>query len=161
MTKEPPILYRKRFIPEETVCLRSDVVLHFDDNLIITSWNVLHPRNDFSRGYSCCFLDKGFRVSRLIKPDGELLYWYCDIMDFVFGDEGKKLVMTDLLADIVVYPDGRTRLLDLDELAEAHARGLIDSRALERCLVRVNSLLDTIYKNHFRELIKPLEEITG
>jgi predicted RNA-binding protein associated with RNAse of E/G family len=69
--------------------------------------------------------------------------------------------MTDLLADIVVYPDGRIRLLDLDELAEAHARGLIDSRTLERCLVRVNSLLDTIYKNHFRELIKPLEEITG
>ena len=126
MAKQPPVLYRKRFIPDETVCLRDDLILHFDDEMIVTSWKVLKPRSDFIRGYSCCYLDKGIRISKLISPGDRLFGWYCDIMDFTFREEGRSLLMTDLLADVFVFPDGSFRLLDLDELASAHAKGLID-----------------------------------
>ena len=157
MAKEPLVLYRRRFIPNETVCLRGDHILHYDGRILITSWSVLHPRSDFSRGYSLCYLEEGYRISRLIRPDNRFLYWYCDIMDFTFDEEGKSLVMTDLLADVIVYPDGSIRLLDLGELADAHAEGLIDSKTMERCLRRLNRLLDAVYQSRFPELARPIE----
>ena len=35
------ILYRKRFIPMETILLKDDVVLFQDETVIVTKWNVL------------------------------------------------------------------------------------------------------------------------
>lgn len=47
-----PALYRKRFIPDETVELKDDLILLISKDLIITSWDVLKPRRDISRGIS-------------------------------------------------------------------------------------------------------------
>ena len=45
-------LYRKRIIPEEMILLKDDVILHQDASTIITKWNSLKPRKDFSNGIS-------------------------------------------------------------------------------------------------------------
>lgn len=44
-------LFRRRFIPEEIVELKDDKILSMDknNNIIITKWNVLKPRNDIDR----------------------------------------------------------------------------------------------------------------
>ena len=55
------------------------------------------------------------------------MYWYCDIVDYDFQEDTNSLIVTDLLADVVVYPDGFTKVLDLDELALAAERQLCDS----------------------------------
>jgi hypothetical protein len=77
-----PKLYRKRLIPEECVELKDDVVLRCDGDVIVTAWKALHPKRELSRGYSCYYLKRGIKVSKFISADGNLMYWYCDIVDY-------------------------------------------------------------------------------
>ena len=51
--KRIPNLYRKRIIPDECIPLVDDTILYFDDRVIVTAWNALHPKKDLHHGYSC------------------------------------------------------------------------------------------------------------
>ena len=53
-------LYRKRFIPNEIIPLKDDVILYEDDDIIVTKWNSLRPKSDLHHGYSCYYLKKRF-----------------------------------------------------------------------------------------------------
>ena len=88
-------------------------------------------------------------MSKFIKADESLYYWYCDIIKTDYIEQEQKYIFTDLLADVVIMPDGFVKVLDLDELAEATKQGLLSS----------NKLLQCIYDQKFRELQKVLEEI--
>ena len=44
------ILYRKRFIPMETVLLKDDSIVFQDENVIVTKWHTIKPREDFEKG---------------------------------------------------------------------------------------------------------------
>ena len=116
-------IYRKRLIPNECIPLKNDIILYGDDSILITKWNTLKPRSDFHHGYSCYYLKEGCKVSRFYKEDGSLLYWYCDIITHTVENEN-DLIITDLLADVIVYPDGFVQVLDLDELCDAKEKGL-------------------------------------
>ena len=108
-------IFRKRFIPDECIFLKDDIIIHRDDEHIITKWQTLNPKSTFACGSSCYFLKKGFKISKFYRHDGTLLYWYCDIAQFDYDAEAGILTMTDLLADVIVYPDGRCKVVDLDE----------------------------------------------
>ena len=110
-----PILYRKRLIPEECILLKDDELLYRDEKKIITRWNTLHPKKDLDHGFSCYFLDKGIKVSKFYKADGSLICWYCDIVSHSYDEATDTYIFTDLLADVLVYPDGRIKVVDLDE----------------------------------------------
>ena len=110
-----PILYRKRLIPEECILLKDDELLYRDEKKIITRWNTLRPKKDLHHGFSCYFLDKGIKVSKFYKADGSLICWYCDIVTHSYDKATDTYVFTDLLADVLVYPDGRVKVVDLDE----------------------------------------------
>ena len=112
-------LFRKRLIPEECVELKDDEVLRLDENVIVTRWKCLKPRQDFFGGISCYLLKKGIKISKILKEDGSLLFWYCDIIKTEYTPETKTYIFTDLLADVVILPDGYVKVLDLDELAES------------------------------------------
>ena len=77
-----PVLFRKRIIPDECICLKNDEILYFspEEHILITRWHALKPREDLHHGYSCYFYDLGFKVSKFYQKDGSLLYWYCDII---------------------------------------------------------------------------------
>ena len=152
-------LFRKRLIPEEIVELKDDKIIKRNQNIIITKWKTLKPRTDFSHGISCYFLDKGIKVSKFIKADESLYYWYCDIIKTDYIVQEQKYIFTDLLADVVIMPDGFVKVLDLDELAEATKQGLLSSEELQLSLIQLNKLLQCIYDQKFRELQKVLEEI--
>ncbi|MBR5944793.1 MAG: DUF402 domain-containing protein, partial [Lachnospiraceae bacterium] len=94
-------LYRRRFIPDETIALTKDIILKLEDNLLITSWKTLNPKQDFSCGVSAFFLDKGWKVSKILDRDGNVLHWYCDIIDIVRNEEENSLIYEDLLFDVV------------------------------------------------------------
>ena len=83
---DDPFLYRERLIPQECIPLKDDVILYHDDDIIVTSWKALHPKHDLDHGYSCYFLDKGIKVSKFLYSSGELIYWYCDIIDYKYDD---------------------------------------------------------------------------
>ena len=65
-------------------------------------------------------------------------------------------VFTDLLADVIVKPDGNTRVVDLDELADAFELGLLSSQRMSCALRQLDDLLQAIYRDRFESLTEPL-----
>ena len=149
-----PILYRRRIIPEECVLLKDDIILSCDEDHIVTSWHALHPKKDLHHGSSCYFLKEGFKVSKFCRENGDLLYWYCDIVDYDFHASDNTLIVTDLLADVIVYPDGFVKVVDLDELVTALEARSIDLDTLKASLIRLDRLLAIIYSGNFDSLQK-------
>lgn len=151
-------LYRKRIIPEECILLENDEVLHIDSEVIVTKWNTLHPKKTLHHGYSCYFLERGFKVSKFYDHDGNLISWYCDIITHTYDQETNTYIFTDLLVDVIVYPDGFVRVVDLDELADAQRDGLITTEDMQKALRRTDKLLSLIYKGAFDKLQKYIED---
>lgn len=147
-----PVLYRRRIIPDECVLLKDDVILSCDEEHIVTSWHALHPKKDLHHGSSCYFLKEGFKVSRFCRKDGSLLYWYCDIVDFDYHPNNNALIVTDLLADVIIYPDGFVKVVDLDELVTALNSQSISLDTLKTSLLNLDRLLQIIYSGNFDTL---------
>lgn len=149
-------LYRKRFIPEELKLLENDNILYADNDLIITSWNTLKPRSDFASGISAYYRKEGFKISRHYGADGVFTRWYCDIISE--SKEGNKLIFSDLLIDVVIFPDGTVRVVDLDEAADALEHGLITADMLIQALRSTDKLLNYINQGRFSELTDCMSE---
>ncbi len=155
------VIYRKRLIPEECIHLKNDTLLHRDDDVVVTGWKAIHPRPDLDHGASVYYLKEGYKVSRFCGADSSLLYWYCDIVDCSFSPDGRILTTTDLLADVVIYPDGSVRVVDLDELAEAFEQGKLDATLLSKALRSLDKLLREIYNGRLSVLTSPLEKYSS
>ena len=147
-----PTLYRRRIIPDECVMLKDDIILYCSRERIVTSWNTLHPKKDLHHGMSCYFLQEGFKVSKFCHEDDSLLYWYCDIVDFNYHPGDNSLIVTDLIADVIIYPDGFVKVVDLDELVAALESRSISLDTLKSSLMRLDKLLNLIYYNQFYTL---------
>ena len=50
---------------------------------------------------------------------------------------------------MIIYPDGRTKVVDLDELADALEQGLITQEQLLASLRQLNNLLSLLYRDKF------------
>lgn len=146
-----PVLYRKRLIPDECILL-NDLILRCDDTHIVTSWNALRARDDLHHGFSCYFLKEGFKLSRFCREDGSLLHWYFDIVEYDYQEATNALTVTDLLADVIIEPDGFVKVVDLDELVQASDEGRISTETLKESLLKLNHLLTMIYSGKFAEL---------
>lgn len=140
-------IYRKRYIPNEIIDISGDKVESVSEDLLITSWLPIHPRNDVAFGMSYTYLKKGWKISKFYDKDKKFLYWYCDIIDAQIKDE--EYILVDLLVDIKVYPDGRYEILDEEELDEALNEGLITKEQKDEALNKLNALLEIIKKGEF------------
>lgn len=153
------VLYRRRLIPSECILLKDDIIVEQNDEFLITKWNTINPKPNFSHGCSCYFLREGIKVSKIYRSDNTLLYWYCDIVDYDFDPADSSLTVTDLLADVILYPDGHMEVADLDELAEAMERNLITKEQMTTCLRNLNHLLTVIYRDKFDRLQSRLNSL--
>lgn len=154
-----PALYRRRIIPDECIRLKDDVIIECNEDIILTKWDALKPKKDLHHGYSCYFLKQGFKVSKFYHEDGSLLYWYCDIVEYTYDQEANSLVSLDLLADVIVYPDGFVKVMDLDELVTSLESGALQGDLLKKCLLRLNRLLQIIYNGNFHVLQQYIEDV--
>lgn len=154
---EKPILFRKRIIPEECVELKDDVIIYMDDDMIITKWNALKPKKDLHHGYSCYFLKEGYKVSKFYTVDNILMYWYCDIIDYEYNEADNTYIFTDLLADVIVYPNGFVKVVDINEFVDALDIGKISIDELKLSLLRLDNLLSIIYADKFEKLQNEIE----
>ena len=147
-----PRLFRRRFIPDENIELKDDMILALEPNLIITSWNVLKPRRDISRGVSAYFIDKGIKVSKVFDNAGQMVYWYCDIIETHYDEKENTYTFNDLLIDVVVYPDGQVEVLDMDEFADAMEQGILSVGTIAHAMRATDDLLHTIYAGEFENI---------
>ena len=154
---EYPSLYRKRIIPNECILLKDDVILSWNRERIVTRWNALKPKKDLHHGYSCYFLREGYKVSKFYTVDDSLLYYYCDIITSEYIEAINSFIVTDLLADVIVYPDGFVKVVDLDEMVPALEEGGISLDDLKSALISCNSLLTEIYAGRLCELTTYIE----
>lgn len=165
LPKEVPMsetkLFRKRIIPDECLLLDNDEILHQDQEVIITRWNTIRPKKTLHHGYSCYFIERGFKVSKFYDHDGSLISWYCDIIKHSYDADTNSHVFTDLLIDVIVYPDGFVRVVDLDELADAVRDNLLSPEDMQLALRRTDKLLSLIYKGKFSKLQKYIEDYEG
>jgi len=152
-------IYRRRYIPDQLMWLKDDEILLADDEKIVTKWTSIKPRPDFSHGISCYFLHKNYKISKFFKHDGSLLYHYCDIVKPEISED--KYIFHDLLVDVLVYPDGAVKVLDLDELVAAYEGRLISEAGLLCALATLDGLLKTIYAGAFDEAAKVLDGYHG
>lgn len=146
--KKPTIL-RRRYIPYETVDITRDELIYRDENLLITRWDAIKPRQDFSGGISYAFLNEGFKAGRFYDNEGRFLYWYCDIIDVQYDEENDIYTLIDLLVDIKLMPDGAVRVLDADELAQALEQKLITTEQACNALKSLDKVLKMIYDGKF------------
>ncbi|MBO5292186.1 MAG: DUF402 domain-containing protein [Lachnospiraceae bacterium] len=154
-----PILYRKRIIPEECILLKDDLILRCDDDLIVTKWTTLKPKKDLHHGFSCYYLKEGYKVSKFYREDNSLLYYYCDIIRPAYDAAANTLMVTDLLADVIIYPDGFVKVVDLDEMVPALESGALSQDMLKQALISCNHLLTQIYSGKIKELIAPIDAL--
>lgn len=150
-------LFRKRYIPDELIELNNDEIVTLNDEMIITRWQALTPRHSFTHGVSCHYLKKNFKVSKFLDENNNIVYWYCDIMDFEYISEKDCYIFKDLLVDVIVYPDGRVEVLDIGEVAEALESGIIDLSMAALALRKIQELIDIIYAGEFDKLTVPIE----
>ena len=136
------ILYRKRFIPMETILLKDDVVLFQDETVIVTKWNVLKPREDFKEGY---------KISCFINKYDKIIYYYCDIIETEFIAEQNSYIFTDLLADVLIYENGLVKVVDVGEIAEALEKGILSITLAKKALYRLDTLLCMIYDGTWKQ----------
>lgn len=154
-----PILYRRRFIPDELIHLKDDIILLMEPNLIITKWITLHPRKDIARGLSAFYLDKGYKISKIYDQHDQVVYWYCDIIQVKKDQHKNTVIIEDLLIDVILYEDGTIRIVDLDELSDALDQHLITQEDATYALRTLNYLLMIIYEGHFDTLQEPVNHI--
>lgn len=76
---------------------------------------VYEPGDIFYEYFS---LDRPFNAFAVFASDGTFKGWYCNVT-YPSWIEGDTLFWRDLYVDVIAYPDGRTEVLDEDELAEA------------------------------------------
>lgn len=142
------LLYRKRIIPEECILLNNDTILEYSSDRLITGWHALKPKKDLHHGCSCYFFGECFKLSKFYRQDGSLLYWYCDIIEAEYRQESNELFVTDLLADVIIYPDGTVKVVDLDELVTALEVGSLTLDRLKKAILSLNGLLNLIYTDN-------------
>ena len=154
-----PRLFRRRFIPDENIELKDDMILALEPNLIITSWNVLKPRRDISRGVSAYFIDNGIKVSKVFDNAGQMVYWYCDIIETHYDEKENIYTFNDLLIDVIVYPDGQVEVLDMDEFADAMEQGILSVGTIAHAMRATDDLLHTIYAGEFEKYTHYIDDM--
>lgn len=154
-----PRLFRRRFIPDENIELKDDMILALEPNLIITSWNVLKPRRDISRGVSAYFIDKGIKVSKVFDNAGQMVYWYCDIIETHYDEKENIYTFNDLLIDVIVYPDGQVEVLDMAEFADAMEQGILSVGTIAHAMRATDDLLHTIYAGEFEKYTHYIDDM--
>lgn len=153
-----PEIYRKRLIPQECIHLHKDKILFLSEHTMITRWDTINPKAAFSRGISLYVMDEGWKISKFYDNDNNFVYWYCDIINTEYDKDTDTYVFTDLLADVIIEPDGTVRIVDLNEFEPAFQNGLIRTEEILTALNRLNRLLQIIYFGNFPDYTKQIEE---
>ena len=100
-----------------------------------------------------------FRSSKFIDDNENILYWYCDIIDWEYSEKDNSYVFNDLLIDVIVYENGFVKVVDIGEISTALEKGLIDVELAKKALNTADDLLNDIYSGKFDLYKKYISDI--
>jgi predicted RNA-binding protein associated with RNAse of E/G family len=146
---QKPKMLRKRFEPLELVDISEDKLVYRDDELLVTHWNPIRPREDIKYGISFTFLKEGYKVSEIYGFDDAFKHWYCDIIDVEYDETNNAFTFVDLLLDVVISKDKCFEILDIDEVADLLEQKRITDREVILGMRRLSHLLEKIKKDEF------------
>lgn len=149
---------RKRLIPYEEVDISGDEQLFFDGEALVTRWVPIRPRMDVGWGLSHTSLTEGYKVSAFFDRAGDFKYWYWDIIDTVFCRKKQKLVVRDLLVDVVVDAAFEIEILDREELSQALEQGLISETEALYAEGMTQRILEKVAEGDFPFFDAPRQE---
>jgi uncharacterized protein len=144
-----PAIFRKRYIPDETIDITRDELVFRSEELLITKWSPIKPRQDISKGISYTFLKEGIKVSKFFDHSGMFSYWYIDIIEVEYDAQHDVYTLVDLLVDVKLTNEGVLQVLDADELAQAIETGLVTCKQACNSLRKLDKVLNMIYNNNF------------
>jgi hypothetical protein len=84
-----------------------------------------------------------------MDDNDNVLYWYCDIIQTDVDKETNTYTFNDLLVDVLVYPNGFVKVVDVDEVALAIKENILDKATIEQLMLRLDNLLNIIYNGEF------------
>ena len=87
-----------------------------------------------------------------MNENGELVYYYCDIIKSEYQKDENIWIFTDLLADVKIYPNGATEVVDLGELSQAYRKNLISTEIVMEALEKLDKLLNLVYSGKWKDL---------
>lgn len=154
-------LYRKRLIPEECILLKDDHLFYQSPDILMTAWSALKPKPDLDHGISCYYLKEGFKISKFYDHQNRFMYWYCDIISHQYDKEENRYIFTDLLADVILYPDNRLRVIDLDELSLALSGGLLQKEDVCDALLKLDHLLRLYFQGLLKGYLDGIDRLTA
>ena len=144
-------LFRKRFFPDEIVEL-DDEIVDWNGKFLVTKWKAIRQKPDLSHGISLFMREEGIKVSKFYRADNSLVYWYCDIGESIYDEKKDEFMFVDLLADVIVYPNGSFKVVDLAEAAEVCEEGKVGAEHICKMLKSLDYLLEIIYSGEFLDI---------
>ena len=101
---------------------------------------IIAPGDVFFEFY---YLREWFNIMRIFGEDGALKGWYCNIARPAIMSE-ENIAWSDLALDLLVLPDGRTRVLDEDEFEDL----ALDVAERRRALAALERLQRWVSERH-------------
>ncbi len=147
MEKKLKIL-RRKIIPDQLIDLTErDNIIYIDENVIVSEWKTISYHKDFSHGRSYTFLNDGYKIGKFYDTDNHDVCLYCHIISCDVNAE--QIIVTDLLLDVKILPDGKVFIYDHKELAEAIRKKIITNEMVCYALEKLDNLLEIIYSGNF------------
>ncbi|MFV0519638.1 MAG: DUF402 domain-containing protein [Lachnospirales bacterium] len=150
-------LYRKRLVPKEDVFLKDDVIIHKDNDFIITKWEAINKRKDFDRGLSIFDFKNNVKVSKIMLNNA-VVHYYVDIVEYEIDETFCRTI--DLLADVIIKDD-KIFVLDLDEFEYAFKDKSMTTEDILKALKYLDTFLKKIYENgigSYKEIFDKYEQ---
>ncbi|HEY5563106.1 MAG TPA: DUF402 domain-containing protein [Clostridiaceae bacterium] len=91
--------------------------------------------------------NEDFTIMVVINGRDDMIAWYIDIIDGYGFDEDGIVYVNDLFLDLIVYPDGKIIIDDMDELEEALEQKVISIDMYEKALNTSERLQENILYN--------------
>ena len=94
------------------------------------------------------FMNEKYDILKIYDPQLKFKGIYVDVLKYT-NRWDNVIEMLDLFLDILIFPDGRYRLLDKEEIEEALKSGYIEKKVYEEAYATARNIIKRIEKGSF------------
>lgn len=140
-------IYKHKLVPQETQDITQDHWIYRDEHWMLSTWSPAHSDMKVVKAVSIFDLEHGWQLSQKFDAQGQLKYWYCDIIASYSQDGDLHIV--DLILDVVLFPDGVIQVVDMPEFQNYVPQTPQEVEWLETAPTKLQTLIHQILLNDF------------